>query len=244
MSKAPQVIHMCNHTVVDDVSLYGIIEINRSQIEGSPDEIPKNINMKRIDKVMSYDKKRVFTKGVEYNQNVSSNIIEWTNNDNVPKPGEKYLIQGHYIKTTMTKYKPNECKRCAGNGWYVDIFGGETVNSVSGADNLIQNIVKILFTEKQDDEDYGSRISSIIGKNVYNNIQLSADIADAISDCEQQIKDSQSSAIANGVSIPEDEMLDSLSVEKITFSEETQTCYLTVKIINSSKQFVLFTFKI
>lgn len=243
MSVSPRVIYSCDHIIVDKVREYGDIEMVRNEMIGFPDKVHPNISMIRIDEIMNHDKTIGYSKNVDYQQKTSTDIIEWIGTTGVPKRGEKYFIRGLYMKTSLRKESAETCDRCCGNGWYVDIFHQENNFIVTGEEKLIQDFIKVLFTEKQSDG-YGSTIRDILAENIYNEVDLGLQISNVIKDCEDQIKSAQRTNINNGISLPSNEALSEISIKKVVFSREENACYVSIAIINGTGDSTQFTFKI
>ena len=213
----------------------------RNSMVGFPDKVPSNIEFIRIDEVLNSIKQKEYSFNVDYEQKVSINILEWRNQPGIPEPNESYYIRGAYIKTITKKSEGEICERCSNNGWYINIFGEEKSEFVNGVEKLMQDFIKLLFTEKQLDG-YGNSITDVLAENVYNEIELSLSISSSIQDCADQIIQSQLEQINNGSNIPLEEALDSVEVKDIIFVREECTCYITTQITNKLGQNVSFSF--
>lgn len=240
MSVSLKVIHGCNHIVTTKDKIYGRIKMNRSHNPGFPDKLPANIQIIRIDSIQSLDGKE-YSKSLDYDQKVSKDIIEWINPSNNPLLGEEYFIDALYLKTTTNKFDGTDCSRCAGNGWYVDILGEESV-LLEGRNKLAQDFIKLLFTEKNNN--YGSNIRDVLAKNVNDEIELGINISSSISECAEQMKKIQSELASAGVTLDEDEILDEVVVYNSIFSREECACYVSLGIKNMSGKDIDFSFKI
>lgn len=243
MSIAPKVIHVCDHVVVSNTKSYGDIKMTRNTIAGFPDKVPANIQILRVDNVLSQDKLIEYSPGINYSQKVSSDILEWTNHKLNPKQGEEYYIRCCYIKVSTERFDGESCERCGGNGWYVGIFSENSSQIVLGKNKLIQDFISVLFTEK-DATGRGSKIKDIISSNIYNEASLSLEIATIMSDCEDQIKTSQREHMNGGSVIDEDEMLSQINVKDVIFVRDETTCYVSIEIINGAGDAINFGFKV
>lgn len=245
MSVTPKVIFNCDHITIDRVKTYGQIEMLRDLSGGFPDKVPANISIVRIDEITDIAEDRVYSKGIDFEQNVSNDIIEWINPSNNPVPGEKYLVTASYLKTVVSKRSTESCDRCGGNGWYVDIFGGgdNSIPMVKGESKLLQDFIKVMFTEKSADG-YGSNINDALASNVYNEVDLGLKISTSVNDCCDQIKESQKEHLNSGLSISQEEALDSIEINQILFVREEGACYISLKIINGAGKPIKFSFKI
>lgn len=243
MSISPRVIYSCDHVIVDRVREYGDIEMTRNETVGFPDKLYPNISMIRVDEILNKDKTIQYSKNVDFQQKTSPDIIEWVGVSGIPDRGEKYFVRGAYIKTIIRKETIESCDRCYGNGWYADIFNSENNLTVTGEEKLMQDFVKVLFTEKQADG-YGSTIRDILSENIYNEVDLGLEISNIIKDCEDQIKSAQRSNINNGIPLPLEETLSEINVKKVIFVREENTCYISIAVINGTGNSTQFTFKI
>lgn len=246
MSVSPKIIFGCDHVIIDKKKCYGKILMTRDLSGGFPDKVASNISIVRIDQITDVTENIEYSYGVDYEQKVSNDIIEWINPLNNPAPGEKYYIVASYIKTSIEKQDTSTCDRCDGNGWYVDILGGGDISipSIKGEDKLIQDFIKILFTEKDSNSGYGSSIKDILGSNIYNEVDLGLKVSEIISDCTNQIKEAQKQQLDSGVPLPANEALDNVEISQILFVREEATCYISVKILNEEGSAITFSFKI
>ena len=245
MSMAPKIIFSCDHVIVNKTKCYGKILMTRDLSGGFPDKVASNISIVRIDQITDKTGEIEYSYGIDYEQKVSNDIIEWINSLNNPLPGEEYYITASYIKTSIEKFDANSCDRCDGNGWYVDILGGGEISIpvVSGQDKLIQDFIKVLFSEK-DTSGFGSSIRDVLGSNVYNDVELGLQVSEVISDCTSQIKEAQKQQLDSGVPLSIDEALDTIEIVDILFVREEATCYISFRITNEAGNSVKFSFKV
>lgn len=217
--------------------------MRREVVPGYPDKVPSNISIIRIDSILDKDKQGEYSPQIDYEQKVSKNILEWINPNHSPALGETYYIRGCYTKTAIQKYDDEKCERCGGNGWYAKIFSDRGADTVSLQDKLVQDFIKILFTEKREDG-YGSSIKDIISTNAYNEVELGLQVSNVIADCETQIKQSQREHMNGGSEIDLEEQLSQIVVRDVIFVREETACYINIEIINAYQQVVQFGFKI
>lgn len=243
MAIAPKIVYPCDHIIEDTVKQYGDIEMVRETMPGYPDKVPANIDIIRIDSVLCHNKQIEYSPYTDYEQKVSKNIIEWINPSHSPQMGQTYYIRGCYVKTQIKKYDDDKCERCGGNGWYARIFSERGANTVSLQDKLIQDFIKVLFTEKGSDG-YGSSIKDIVATNAYNEVELGLQVSNIIADCENQIKKSQREHMNGGSEIDLEEQLSQIIVKDVIFVRDETTCYVNIEIINAYQQVVQFGFKI
>lgn len=244
MSIGPKVLFPCDHTVVSKATEYGNISIKRSYNELNLDKVPVNTEILRIDRVFDAENREYFN-GINYNQNINSNIIEWVKDaDKSPSFGDEYYIQCAYIRTSIVKYEQSKCERCCGNGWYADILNeGNNVELAEGIQKLTQDFMKILFTSKSDDSDYGTTLTDLIGSTENSSI-VASEIVKALREAEQVIKSRHQDNIINGVSVNAEEALSTVNVEKVVFVRNEQTYYVTVRITSEASDIAKFSFKL
>lgn len=245
MSLAPKIIFNCDHIIVDKIKCYGKILMTRDLSGGFPDKVAPNISIVRIDQITDIHGNNEYSYGVDYEQKVSDDIIEWINPLNNPKPGEQYYITASYVKTVVEKSDTENCDRCDGNGWYVDILGGGEISIpvINGESKLTQDFIKVLFTEKNSDG-FGSNIKDILGSNIYNEVELGLRVSETISDCTNQIKEAQKQQLDSGVPLLPEEALDTIEITQVLFVREEGTCYISLKIMNEAGKSIKFSFKI
>lgn len=243
MSVSLKTIYPCDHIVTDHEKVYGDVLMVRSLNTEVPDKVPANTEVLRVDVVVDSTKKKSFSPTINYNQSVSKNIIEWTNDKENPLPGESYYIRCSHIKTSINKFTADNCNRCNGNGWYSDLIASGKANLVSGAEKLSQDFIKILFTEK-DENGNGSDIKNVLGRNVYNEVELGLNISMAVEDVVTQLKNSQIELVNNGATLPDDEAIEDVEIKDVIFIREEAACYVTINIRNKSGGNINFSFMI
>lgn len=245
MSIAPKIIFSCDHIIVSKTKCYGKILMKRDLSGGFPDKVASNISIIRIDQVTNIDGTIQYSYGIDYEQKVSNDIIEWINTNNNPSPGEQYYLTAAYIKTSIEKFDATTCERCGGNGWYVDILGDREASTpvVTGQEKLMQDFIKVLFSDK-DSSGFGSNIKNILGSNVYNEVELGLQVSEEIADCAKQIKESQKQQLDSGVALSLEEALDSVEILNVLFVREDSTCYISILITNEAKDSIKFSFKV
>ena len=250
MAETTRIIYPCDHTVQENSNSYGEIQLKRSMDASSPDRIPNNIIMIRIDMIYTIDNvgnKTYYYNNYNYNQSLSLDALDWIYHEpsNNPAPGDTYYILGNYVKTDIVKYDASTCHRCGGNGWYVSLINanGTNINKIDGMDKLAQDFIKILYTEKDFDSGYGSTIKDIIGLPIYDPNIIYSEIISSISDCTDIIKTNQKQAILNGAEIDDDETLSDVQIQDIQYSRDEATFYISIQIINILGDSIKFNFK-
>lgn len=212
----------------------------RNEISGKYDKIPANKRIIRIDKV--FNDTCEFTKGIDFRQTLSNNIIEWVSGDDKPSPGSPYKVQAAYIETGIQKFDSNNCERCFGNGWYASLFhDGETAYESTGRGKLVQDFIKVIFSEQVGSEGDVFDLNSALG--VQKEHSVSDNIRRTINNAEQQIKRMQEENLANGVSMSPGEKLKMIKINRIAFVREEQTYYVSVNIIPEDDSNILFSYR-
>lgn len=242
MSISPRIIYPCDHIIIDKERTYGYIEMKRGDIPGIPDKVMPNISVIRVDQIVDKNKEFEFSKNIDYRQDISLNTVEWVNLNN-PASGEIYFLRALYIKTIVRKETSDTCDRCCGNGWYADIFPDTGNIFMYEGQKLLQDFIKVLFTEKNS-TGYGSTIKDILAVNISNEVELGLEIATIMQDCEDQIKSSQRSNINNGLDVDASEKLSRIEIKDVVFVRDENSCYISINIVNSLEESTEFTFKI
>lgn len=248
MAQSLQVIYGCDHYIQYNNNMYDVIKMHRQSDGFSPDKLPDNINIVRIDKIykMSNNEEIVYYENYHYKQTVSPNIIEWVPTaPNIPNQGEEYFIQCFYVQISVEKYKQESCPRCGGNGWYISLVNetGMSVKKLDGLTKLLQEFIKVLYTDKGP-SGYGSNINDVIATSVYDPSRIYSEIISSILDCAEQIKTMQKNAIFDGIEIDDSERLLNVVINKILYSREETCFYVSISIYNVLGESVKFNFKV
>jgi len=255
------VVNRCNHhclttKVVDEsIEIYPVDSYDYSK---NPDvfnmHIPNDYKIKKINKVYLFGNGKYsasLVEGVDYSVSLEENTIYipksklleeiWEDVSSgeyiVPKI---FIVKGFFIHSEIEDYSlnPINCPRCAGYGWYVDIFAennsGERNVICSGEQKLIGDVIKILFTE-DNGEDYGCTLKNIPGKAYGSVVDFKKDLSDAIYMAEQRLIKLQQQFIINGGSIPDDERLSSIEIDKVQV-DNTKTVYsIDISIVTTAE---------
>lgn len=238
MAVEPRILYKCNHIIDSKELKYGKIELIRNT-KNYPDSPTSNIKILRVDRVYKGDIE--YTLNVHYTQKLSVNTLEWVDGaDNTPKVGEKYNIECLYTIVTTAQYDIDDCPRCLGNAWYINIFNEGKIESYTGINKLVQDVVKALFTDRAND--YGSTIKDLVSQNIYSETDLEVSISTIITECQEQIKTQQSEQLSNGCTLDDSEILNRLTITNMIFVREEMMCYVTIEINNLSGETIAFTF--
>lgn len=236
MAVSPKVVFKCNHIIDDSVIKYGNIDMVR-RADNYPDVPPASIKMLRVDRV--FDSRKEYTLNYHYNQKTSPNIIEWNPLTDIPSNEASYTVQCLYSQVSAEKFDIEDCPRCAGNGWYLNLFDNN-VQMVEGSEKLMQDTIKVLFTERKGT--YGSNLKDILSQTTYNETELDINISTAIESCEEQIKQQQSEELSNGCTLTPEETLLKIELANILFVRKECCCYITINVVNALGNSTVFTF--
>ena len=237
MAIEPRILYKCNHIIDRKELKYGCIELTRNS-ENYPDSPSNNIKILRVDRVYKDDIE--YTPELDYTQKLSTNTIEWNNVSNAPNVGDKYVVQCLYTLITTSKHDADDCPRCFGNAWFINILNDGKIETYTGINKLVQDVVKALFTDKNNN--YGSELKDLVSKNIYNKVDLDINVTSIIDECQRQIKAQQSEQMSNGCTLEEEEILDELIIKNLIFVKEEMTCYITIEIKNLLGNTAMFTF--
>ncbi|MCX8074108.1 MAG: hypothetical protein N2749_00790 [Clostridia bacterium] len=248
MSLAPQIIFGCDHYIQNNEQIYGDIKIIRNNTS-LIDKVPDNINLVRIDKIYKINtdnEEKVYYNNYHYRHITPNNAIEWVLTSDMPSPGEEYYMQCLYVKISVEKYEDYKCPKCGGNGWYVNFLdtSNKSIKKLDGAIKLLQEFIKVLYTDKNPKTGYGSNINNVITQSVYDPSKVYSDIISSILDCEEQIKNIQKKAIMDGIEIDDQEKMLKVVVNKIQYVRDENCFYVSVSIYNVLGKAVKFNFKI
>jgi len=171
------------------------------------------------------------------------NKIRWIGNDK-PTESSQYSIIYIVQDVSNQQYNIDNCPVCGGNGWYAGIIDEVTgkFEIVSGIDKLTQDVIKFILTVQKGN--YGTTLKSIIGKNMSNESALREQITSTISIMEQQYKETQASAIMEGMEVSDSELLDYIYVSELEIDSEAASVYITIHAYSVSRESAKVTLKV
>lgn len=238
MALLPQIVHTCNHVVETHEKKIEALPVIRAEL-GDMDQIFGGSNIYDIYSVYKIiDKDNLinyfYHKDADYRK-IGKHSIEWIGN-NRPAPSEEYYVECYYIKSNIVQYEEEDCPRCMSNGWYVDLMpqSERAVNKLSGANKIVQDFIKILFTYRLDGSNYGTRIVDYAGKVVSDPNQICSEIASVIYSAASKYIDLQLSSVLDGNQLTDDEILDRISVDQIDYDIDTGGVYALVTLYSRS----------
>jgi hypothetical protein len=230
----PKIVYICDHSVIaltKDVLNESILKSN-SDIDtiingdGSIESIYAAYTLLPDDSMVSYYEGTDF---IIYEKK----SIEWIS-ANRPAVSDYFDIEYTKSLLTITQYSDEDCPKCTGNGWYVDLFAdnGNFAKKISGTGALVQNFMKILLTAKS--ADYGSTLGEIPGSDMSNQDILSSEIISIVLDCESTFKQVQSTDIYAGTLLAPEEKLKSATVTSVEFDTDVGAVYLSITLISEA----------
>ena len=177
----------------------------------------------------------------EYYEKYLHNRIKW-----LVRPPKKYtvvvdlIVQGDFY----TKVNINDCERCQGNGWYVDITdNNQRFEATKGTFKILQNVIKDLVTKISSsrlDSEYGQRLH-LLPREHYDEERLFEDIQLEVAEVEENYILRQQPILND---LPRDEILVNLEVAKIKMIEGTKTRVLLMLRIITEEEDRMFQFRI
>lgn len=160
------------------------------------------------------------------------NYIKWLT-PRRPQIGKNFFVE--FLKNSRITTSPKDvkdCQRCSGNGWYVNVFSNmnKSIDKVSGINKLVQDFIKILYTRKTSDSDYGTELTNIPGRELYSEEEAYVLVAETIRDAEYQYKKLQLDIISSGYDIPNSEILSSATIINAQYNLDESYMYLEISL--------------
>lgn len=237
MLYSPKIVYICDHSIISlerEVINKPILKhssaidtIITDTEEGSIESIYTVHIILPDDSITSYYEGTDFTI-------YDKKKIEWISL-NRPATSEYFNIEYTKVLLSITQYEAEDCPRCSGNGWYIELFSNKEnlTKKISGTGSLVQNFIKILLTNKS--ENYGSSIDEVIGLDMSNQEMLSSQVISIILDCESAFKQVQLTDIYAGTLLAADEKLKSATVTSIEFDSDVGAIYLSILLISEAE---------
>lgn len=238
MSIVPQIVHVCNHVIETHENKLETIELVRGNLN-SIDELPFGIVLQKIYSVYTIINSEnldyhFYYKNTDYKVNGTS-AIEWISN-NKPTSGATYYMECYYILPDISEYEQEDCPRCLGNGWYVDLMpqSETSINELTGASKIVQDFIKIVFTYRFEGESYGTTIVDYVGQTNTDPEQTCSEIASLLSLAGEKYKELQMTSVLDGNLLSDDEILEQMTIESIEYDEEDNGIYAIVSLYSRS----------
>ena len=128
------------------------------------------------------------------------------------------------------EYNANECPRCGGSGWFVDLLNDDDI-SVKTEDKtkLTQEVIKILFTD--DDGNYGAPLKDMLGEAYASLAEFQTRFSEVILLAENRIIDRQSNYVAEGGQLSDSDLLKEINVIEIGSAEGLTAFRIVLQVI-------------
>lgn len=174
----------------------------------------------------------------EFYEPTLHNRIRW----NV-RPPSKYVVKARilYSKNGEITYKPDECLRCQGKGWYVDILNNDGRFEVpTGVSKIVQRVVKDILTKAQSnrfDLSEGTMLHIQMTESKGDDERLFDDIRLIVSDVEDKYLTRQLDVLNE---LRDDETLVSLRVQNISRSKRNITMIFLELGVTTKNNYEIF----
>lgn len=230
----PKIIFSCNHIITKVNSrVYTEIKIKSGSDE---DVISTDFSVPKIFSIYEYN--GLAHKFVKYKNNIdfvlNRNSVKWISSHRPKKDTEFFVEYQANSRISSSPENAKDCPRCAGNGWYVSILSeqNKSIDKVSGINKLVQGFIKVLYTRKTEDSNYGTDLTLIPGRETYSEEEAVSLAVQAVADAEYQYKSLQLDTVSAGYNIPDSEMLNSASVTNAEYDSNENTMYLEITLIS------------
>lgn len=207
----------CNHTY-ETINFYkDVMEMERSQLPY--DELPDVVE--EVFSILTMDGQRVSSNAFSFS---FPRKITW-HEDVIPLITEdrKYKVVVNRKESVSRQYGVDDCPMCSGNGWYTGIV---TVGGSNDASPpllyLGEKVLHALLTPKGThsyDREYGSNLTSMIGRSLYNKEKLRETIQAEVKGVEKYIIREQTAQQVEGRSISPHELLRAITIKSIEFND-------------------------
>ena len=235
MLNEPKIIYICDHRA--DMLEKTSIPTTVTRSSGSDtDTVSDATYIFDIISVHQFDDTggKHYYKDVDY-QIVQNIQIKWIAGQNSPVPEETYIVEYINLNRNIQQYIAEECPKCAGNGWYVSLFGdrGTTAKKVTGINKLVQDFIKVLFTIK-DGTNYGSDILELSSQPMYREEEFATEAMRVVKECEIQIKQTQLAYMNAGNALSDEERLKTATITASDYDVSVQGFYITILLKNEA----------
>jgi len=239
MTKELQLIHLCDHTVQTD-SVVNINVILTRNENFDYDIINESRNIVQITDVsmdLGDDRTLIYSQGFDYITYAHNKILWLSSADDKPNNGDLYSVNYDVIVTTQESPIQLDCPKCAGNGWYANIISSSSgvLGYVDGITKLCQMVIKALVTRRTS-TGYGTTLVNDMKLPIYSNSDIEDRITTNIQYVEEFVKKTQADLISMGTDISDDERLESISIDDISYDNSLFEAYVTITINSYSDQ--------
>jgi hypothetical protein len=160
--------------------------------------------------------------------------LKWRVSDTsakVPSDGETYMIDCITVKREIIQYPQDSCPRCNGNAWYVDLSNGRSMSKVTSMDKIVQDFMKLLLTDSEDNPGLDSMIGAEI-KDAGGDID---EMVSFIKSCESRYMANQTE-ISRDVELQSDEILDKVVISDIEYDSGDNSYYIAIMLMSAAGQ--------
>lgn len=183
-----QFIHGCSHEI--DQAYASTDTFNLVRGFGPSDVILSGAVVTKINSV-STSLQTPPVLGIDYDRYLHNQII-WLS-ANAPAVGSPYTVTATYVLQTSTRLAQEDCPRCQGRGWYMDLINQDagTAEWAAGTDLATQNFIRFFLMVKgsySSQPTAGTNAQALISQAPSSLAQQQNAIIAAIKDAEQQTK--------------------------------------------------------
>lgn len=161
------------------------------------------------------------------------NKIRWIGKSK-PSVGTVYTVDYNKLTRQSTAYLIDNCPKCNGNGWYIDIIENNNFSNVAGVDKMTQDFMKVLLSKKKGN--VGTDMVTLSGREFYGTDEVETRILTAIKEAEDQYKLMQVELLSSGTPLPNDEKLYRININNIEYDDITLKAMVSITLYNYENQ--------
>lgn len=161
------------------------------------------------------------------------NKIRWIGNSK-PSVGTVYTVDYNRLIRQSNEYLIDNCPKCNGNGWYIDIIENNNFSDVAGVDKMTQDFMKVLLSKKKGN--VGTDMVTLSGREFYGTDEVETRILTAIKEAEDQYKLMQVELLSSGTPLPNDEKLYRININNIEYDDITLKAMVSITLYNYENQ--------
>lgn len=214
-------------------------EILIGNIEDS-DVVSQTDIIKEITRVYQGDEgKPDYQEFIEYQdyELFGGNKIRWLGKSR-PHTHSEYYVE--YVKKEITykTFLPDECEKCYGLEWY-GCLQNLTTNQPSratGIERITEDIIKFILTPYNETTGYGSEFLNLLKNNYVELDDLETYATAEVERIVNAYKTLQTNEILNGASYKNEDILDNINIEDISFDVNELRLFLSLTVSNKNGQ--------
>lgn len=214
-------------------------EILIGNIEDS-DVVSQTDIIKEITRVYQGDEgKPDYQEFIEYQdyELFGGNKIRWLGKSR-PHTHSEYYVE--YVKKEITykTFLPDECEKCYGLEWY-GCLQNLTTNQPSratGIERITEDIIKFILTPYNEATGYGSEFLNLLKNNYVELDDLETYATAEVERIVNAYKTLQTNEILNGASYNNEDILDNINIEDISFDVNELRLFLALTVSNKNGQ--------